>query len=134
MRICTVALVSLTLASILGSAPADAQGPPSRLALKNGETIEVGSVYWVANCRSVMIGLPEVEILEGPTAVTLSIKEEEVLPRRQGCAAKVPGGRLMMSVKDITEQTEAKVTYRLNYKTKDGPRQTSQSYILSLFP
>ena len=81
-----------------------------------------------------MIGLPEIEILEGPAGVTLSIKEEEVLPRVHGCAAKVPGGRLMMSVKGITEQTEAKVTYRLNYKTKDGPRQTSQSYILSLFP
>ena len=134
MRIFTVALVPLVLASILGSAPADAQAPPSRLALKNGETIEVGPVYWVANCRSVMIGLPEIEILEGPAGVTLGIKEEGVLPRRQGCAAKVPGGRLMMSAKDITEQAEAKVTYRLSYKTKDGPRQTSNSYILSLFP
>ena len=134
MRICTVALVPLALASILGSAPAGAQAPPTRLALKNGETIQVGNVYWIMNCRPVMIGLPEIEILEGPAGVTLSIKEEEVLTRVQGCAVKVPGGRLMMSVKGITEQTEAKVTYRLNYKTKDGPRQTSQSYILSLFP
>jgi hypothetical protein len=134
MRICTVALVSLTLASILGSAPADAQGSRSRLALKNGETIQVGSVYWVMNCRPVMIGLPEIEILEGPAGVTLSIKEEEILPRVQGCATKVPGGRLMMSAKDITEPMEARVTYRLSYKTKDGPRQTSHSYVLSLFP
>jgi hypothetical protein len=134
MRICTVALVALALASILGFAPAGAQAPPSRLALKNGETIQVGSVYWVMNCRSVMIGLPEIEILEGPAGVTLGIKEGEVLPRNQGCAAKVPGGQLMMSVKGITEQTEAKVTYRLSYKTKDGPRQTSNSYIVSLFP
>ena len=81
-----------------------------------------------------MIGLPEVEILEGPPEVALTIKAEQVLPRRQGCAAKVPGGKLMLSAKEVAESKEAKLTYRLKYKTKDGDRQTSGTYIVSLFP
>lgn len=107
---------------------------PRRLAVRNGETVEIGSVYYVANCRSIMIGLPEIEVLEGPAAVALSIKEEPVLPRRQGCANKVAGGTLILTAKGVTEKTEVKLTYRLNYKTKDGPRQTSNSYVVSLFP
>ena len=105
-----------------------------RLVAKNGDSVELGPVYWVVNCRSIMIGLPEIEVLEGPPEVTLSIKEAQVLPRRQGCAAKVSGGTLMLSVKGVTERTEGKLTFRLKYKTKDGDRQMSSVYNISLFP
>ena len=81
-----------------------------------------------------MIGLPEIEILEGPTGVSFAIKEEQVLPRRQGCAAKVPGGKLILTANGITERTEANLVYRLKYKTKDGDRQMSSVYNVSLFP
>lgn len=81
-----------------------------------------------------MIGLPEVEILEGPAELSLAIKAEQVLPRRQGCAAKVPGGRLMLTAKDIKERAEANLIYRLKYKTKDGDRQGGNSYVVMLFP
>ena len=81
-----------------------------------------------------MIGLPEIEILEGPPQAALTIREEPVLPRRFGCAAKVAGGTLVLTVKGVTEKTEANLTYRLKYQTKDGPRQTSHTYIVSLFP
>jgi hypothetical protein len=81
-----------------------------------------------------MIGLPEIEILEGPEEVTLNIKEGQVLPRRQGCAKPVEGGTLILTAKTVTEPTEAKLTYRLKYKTKDGPRQTAHVYNISLFP
>ena len=107
---------------------------PRRVAAKNGESVELGPIYWVVNCRSTMIGLPEIEVLEGPPEVTLSIKEGEILPRRQGCAAKVPGGTLMLSVKGVTERTEVKLTFRLKFKTRDGDRQTSHALIVSLFP
>ena len=107
---------------------------PRRVAAKNGESVELGPIYWVVNCRSTMIGLPEIEVFEGPPEVTLSIKEGEILPRRQGCAAKVPGGTLMLSVKGVTERTEVKLTFRLKFKTRDGDRQTSHALIVSLFP
>jgi hypothetical protein len=110
------------------------QNAPQRLVIKNGESIELHPVYYVSHCHSVMIGLPEIEVLEGPPELTFSIREEPVLPRRQGCAAKVPGGTLLLMAKGITEKTEAKLTYRVKYSTKDGPRQTSSAYIVSLFP
>ena len=129
-----LAMVELAIAGITIGASAQAQVDVRRLGVKSGENIELGPVYFVANCRSIMIGLPEIEILEGPPELTLSIKEAQVLPRRQGCAAPVAGGKLMLSAKSVTERTEAKLTFRLKYKTKDGDRQISNSYIVSLFP
>lgn len=123
-------LFAATLAySVAGNAQ-----QPRRLALKNGESIEIGTVYWVVNCRSIMLGMPDVEVLEGPPGLKLSIQEGPVLPRRQGCAAKVPGGTLMMTANGVTEKTEARLTYRIKYKTKDGDRQSSNTFIVSLFP
>jgi hypothetical protein len=129
-----LAMIQIAVAEGVTGACAHAQGERQKLALKNGESVELGPLYWVVNCRSTMIGLPEIEILEGPPEVTLSVKEAQVLPRRQGCAAKVPGGTLMLSAKGITEEVETKLTYRVKYKTKDGNRQTSNGYIVSLFP
>jgi hypothetical protein len=129
-----LAMVELAIAGITIGASAQAQVDVRRLGVKSGENIELGPVYFVANCRSIMIGLPEIEILEGPPEVTLSIKEAQVLPRRQGCAAPVAGGKLMLSAKTVTEPREAKLIFRVRYKTKDGDRQISNSYIVSLFP
>ena len=103
-----------------------------RLAIKNGESIELHPIYYVSHCHSIMIGLPEID--EGPPELTFSIREEPLLPRRQGCAAKVPGGMLLLMAKGVTEKMESKLTYRVKYSTKDGPRQTSSAYIVSLFP
>jgi hypothetical protein len=125
------AIIAITGFVVLCTSGAQAQ---NRVALKSGDSVELGTVYWVSNCRSIMIGLPEIEILEGPPEVTLAIKEEPVLPRRQNCAAKVPGGTLVASAKDVKEPGEAKLTYRLKYKTKDGDRQRGNVYFVSVFP
>jgi hypothetical protein len=102
MRVLSLALfVSLGLAvghavtGINAYAQAD-----RRIVLKAGETVELKTVYWVSNCKSIMIGLPEIEVLEGPSQVTLSVKESMVLPRRQNCANRVPGGILTATAKD----------------------------------
>jgi|SRR5690242_14552997 hypothetical protein len=110
------------------------QTSPTRLAVRNGESIELHSIYYVSHCRSIMIGLPEIEILEGPPELSLSIRGEPVLPRRQGCAAKVAGGTLLLTAKDVTDKIQANLIYRVKYQTKDGPRETSNTYIVSLFP
>jgi uncharacterized lipoprotein YbaY len=121
--------VSLFVCSDIGAQPA-----PRRVAIKSGETIELHQIYWVVNCRLVMIGLPEIAVLEGPPELALSIREEAVLPRVQGCANKVAGGTLLLTAKAIADKKEAPLTYRLDYKTKDGPRQTSHTFLVSLFP
>ena len=81
-----------------------------------------------------MIGVPEIEVLEGPVGITLSVRGEPVQPRAAGCAKKVPGGTVLLTADGIAGKAESKLTYRVNYKTKDGPRQEARVYIVSLFP
>ena len=129
------AMVLFVFADLATGAYAQAESADwQKLALKSGESVELGTVYWVVNCRSTLVGLPEIEILQGPPQVALSIKEAQVVPRRLGCAATVPGGKLVLTARDISEPVEIKLTYRLKYKTRDGERQTSNTYIVSLFP
>jgi hypothetical protein len=108
-------------------------GAPS-LALKNGESVEVGPIYWVSQCKSILKSTPEVEILEGPPGLQAVIKESMVLPRRQHCASKVPGGLLVISAKDIEDPSYTNLTLRITYKTRDGDRKFSHVLNLSLIP
>lgn len=124
-------LAFLVLAVSAAGGSANAQ---QRIALKSGESVDLGPVYWVAQCRSIMVGLPSVEILEGPPEISLAIKEGNVLPRQQNCAQPVAGGTLVISAKDVTEPMQTKLTYRLKYKTKDGERVRGGIYNLSLYP
>jgi hypothetical protein len=124
------------LASI--GAPATAQmrtiiGSAS-LALKNGESVEVGPVYYVQNCKSMLKSTPEVEILEGPPGVEATIKEAMVLPREQKCGNKVAGGLLVVSAKDVEDSSYSNLTLRITFKTRDGERKFSHVLNLSLLP
>lgn len=129
-----LAALSFVVAGAVSSGEGRAEGRVERVALKAGESVELHTVYWVSNCRSIMIGLPEVEILEGPPGVTLNIKEGKVLPRRQGCVNPVPGGTLVATAQSIEKPLDTKITYRLKYKTKDGDRPRGYVFRLSLFP
>ena len=131
-RIALAVLFQLLIAAGVGGLQAHAQN--NRIALKSRESVELGPTYWVARCRSIMIGLPEVEVLEGPEEITLSVKEAMVLPRRQNCADRVPGGIVVITAKEIAEPKVGQLTYRLKFKTKDGDRQASHAYSVSLFP
>ena len=113
----------------VSAVPAFAQ---QRVAVKNGESVELGTVYYVSNCRSIMLGKPEIEVLDGPKEVELSVKEGMVIPRRFNCAKPVAGGTIVLTAKDVAEPMDSTLTYR--DKTKDGDRQMSQVYKLSLFP
>ena len=129
-----LAACAIITASLVSIGAVNAQEPPPRLVIKNGETIELYPLWYVANCHSIMIGLPEIEVLEGAPELTFSLREEPVLPRRLGCANKVPGAMLLLTAKGVTAAAEAKLVYRVKYNTKDGPRQTARSYVVSLFP
>ena len=136
MRVCLpTCIVSFCLGSALlfSGAGVHAQAP-TRIALKSGESAELGLVYWIINCASIVVGNPEVEVLEGPEELTLEIKKGNVIPRAQNCAKPVPGGTLVATAKEVKERKDAKLTYRVKYKTKDGDRQASGTYNVSLFP
>ncbi len=105
-----------------------------RIALKSGETTELGTVYWTSNCRSTMIGTPEVEILDGPPELTLTIRPGMVVPRANGCTNQVSGGTLIAAAKDVQATKTARLVYRVKYRTRDGDRQSANTYSVELFP
>jgi hypothetical protein len=124
---------SLCLSSVLFFSCAGVHAQ-TRIALKSGESTELGLLYWITNCASIMVGNPEVEVLEGPAELTLSVKPGMVLPRAQNCAKPVRGGTLIVTAKEIDEPKQATLIYRIKYKTKEGDRQRSGTYNVSLFP
>jgi hypothetical protein len=126
-------LVSFCLGSALLFSAIGAQAQ-TRIALKSGESAELSLIYYVVNCASIMVGTPEAEVLEGPEELTLEIKKGNVIPRAQNCAKPVPGGTLVVTAKEVTERKDAKLTYRVKYRTKQGDRQVSGVYRVSLFP
>jgi len=114
------------------SGTAQAQSTPRRIALKSGESTELRNFYAVQHCRSILIGTPVLDVLEGAEDLTVTFKEGTKVPKK--CTISVPGGTVIAAAKDIKTPKEAKLTIRLKFKTKIGERQTSNSYIVSLFP
>jgi hypothetical protein len=128
------ALLSLGIATLSGANGAHAQQDLRQISLKSGESVELRNYSFIANCQSIMVGTPGLELLEGPEELSLALKEEPVIRRDRGCSTAVPGGKVVATAKDIKEQKEAKLTIRLNYNTKDGPRQSTSAYLVALFP
>ncbi|MGO9484724.1 MAG: hypothetical protein ACLPX9_09105 [Rhodomicrobium sp.] len=104
------------------------------IALKSGETVEVTEVGMAINCRSIMTETPVAEVMEGPSEVVVSIKEAMVIPRKQNCDKPVKGGKLVFTAKDVEDYSTSKLTVRITYHTKDGVKQFSQAYNITLFP
>src|SRR5262252_4346160 len=130
------AVFHLGITGIVGSAGAHAQtitNSPS-IALRSGESTELVRLYWVVNCRSVLKGTPEAEILDGPPGVSLAVKAAMVTPRAQRCPKEVPGGTLVISAGNIEDPSYSTLTIRITFRGRDGVRNTSQIYNLSLLP
>jgi hypothetical protein len=131
MRRIAITVISLAAAMAFIQAPARSA---ESIALKSGETTEIGAEYWVSNCRSILKGAMTVEVLEGPPDVAASIREQDVLPRRQNCAKPVQGGVLVLTAKEIKAQTQTKLILRVKFPTVDGERQKSRNIDLTLVP
>jgi hypothetical protein len=104
------------------------------IALRSGESTDITKLYYVANCKSILKSVPEAEIIDAPPVVTVSVREDLVLPRAQGCAKPVKGGILVISAKDIEDLSYIPVTVRITYRTRDGDRKFSHVMNLSLIP
>jgi hypothetical protein len=131
-------LFAFTLAACFSGDAAQAQymklGGAATIALKSGETLDLGEVYWVTNCRSMLKETPHVEVLDGPPQVSLTIRETAVLPRYQNCAKHVSGGMLSITAKEIDDPSFTRLTLRVSYKTKDGERKRGAVLNLQLIP
>jgi hypothetical protein len=128
----SLAIACAGLAVFAAVSGAQAQHAPRRIALKSGESTELRNFYAVQHCRSILIGTPVLDVLEGPKELTVTFKEGAKLPTK--CTKPVPGGTVIATAKEIKTRQEAKLTIRLKFKTKIGERQTSNSYMVSLFP
>ncbi|MGB7915388.1 MAG: hypothetical protein WCF79_08880 [Rhodomicrobium sp.] len=102
------------------------------IVAKSGETIDVRPVYGALHCKSILVAPPEIEVLQGPPELKLSIREDMVTPLN--CENKVKGGFVVATVGDVKQPTEGKVSFRVKYKTKDGTRQSGYVYNVSLLP
>jgi hypothetical protein len=131
LRLFTKILCAVGIAGFFNVAMARAD---ESIALKSGESAELGPLYWISHCRSILKSPPLAEMLEGPSELTVSVREAKVLPRRYQCAQEVPGGVLVLSATDIKEKSQAHVTIRIKYPTRDGERQHSRAIEVSLFP
>jgi hypothetical protein len=131
-------IVALVLWAIAGGSAAVAQTiqiATSNVALKNGETIEFGDVYWIStDCRSLLTTTPQVEIMDGPPGVSVAIKQAMVVPRAYGCAKPVSGGKMTITAKDVEDYSRSSMVLRITYKTREGDRQRSQHINVTLFP
>jgi hypothetical protein len=114
--------------------PAQTQQDTRKVALKSGESVVLRNFFFASNCESVLTAPTTIEVLEGADEVSLSVRDEMVLPRTRNCPNSIPGGAVVATAKTIDQPKEVKVTYRLNFTTKTGARQSSNSYIISLFP
>ena len=105
------------------------------LALKSGESAELGDVYYISHeCKSLLKGPPEVEVLDGPPGVNAAIKEERIVPRTFGCTKPVPGGKLIITANEVEEYGRARMVLRIKMKTSVGDRQHSRDVYISLIP
>ncbi len=129
-----LAILGVGIATFVGTAGAAAQEELPRISLKSGETVEVRNVFFIRNCRSILKETPVIEVLEGPEELTLAIKPAMVVPRSDNCSNPVAGGTVVATAKDVKAPKEAKLTYRVKYKTLEGDRQIARVYLVSLFP
>jgi hypothetical protein len=127
-----IAIICLGFAAFAAAAGAHAQQTPRHIALKSGESTELRNYYFVQHCRPIMIGNPVLDVLEGPEELTVSLKAGMKVPQK--CTKPVPGGTVIATAKEVKAPKEAKLTIRLKFNTKVGERQSSNVYIVSLFP
>jgi hypothetical protein len=120
--------------ALSGNSAAFAQKEAKNMALKSGETLDLGPVYYQAKCSSIMTGLPVAEIMEGPAQISATVTPAMVLPRTQGCAKEIKGGRLSVTAKEVTEKAEGPLVIRVKYPTKDGEMQTTRFYHVVIYP
>lgn len=133
-----LALGSFALASFLANGIANSQTihvPVRNIVLKNGETTEFADIWMISrDCKSLMSGTPQVEVMEGPPGVTVEIRPAQVVPRQLSCANPIAGGKLFIAAKGVEEYSRSTMVLRVTYKTRSGDRQKAEHISVTLYP
>lgn len=103
------------------------------LTLHKGESADLHTVYWVnGNCQSRLKKVEGIDLLEGPPGVTMSIRPEEVVAKKQGCPGMMTGGIVVLTTGDVDADWSGVVRYRVRYDTWDGAKETSHTRQIKL--
>jgi hypothetical protein len=138
-------VISALAIACLIALPAHAQqqkqiAAPTLFSIRGGETLLLRQFGWITiECVSLFGSLEGIDIMDGPPEVTLKFEPGQVnLVARSGkvCPKQLPCGNIMITAsKEIAEQKEANLTFRLRVKTKhnSGATETLRYHPL-LFP
>ena len=132
-----VAVVSLCLAVF---APNSGEAQTIHLsvedvALKNGESVEFGNLYLIgADCKSLLVSEPQVEIMDGPPGVAVVVTRAMVAPYEHNCERAVLGGKMQITAQGVVAYSYTRMILRITYKTPSGDLQRSQHINVALFP
>jgi hypothetical protein len=113
---------------------------PIVFSIRGEETLRLRTLGWITSeCVSTFSSLEGIDVLEGPPEVALKFEPGQVkLITTAGkvCPKPLPGGNIMITAsKDIAEQKEADLTFRVRVKTKQMSGATATfRYHLLLFP
>ena len=137
MRFVTLSVAAVCAALTFSADAASAQSWQTSafsVALKSGESNELTDLYFIANCKSLLVAPPEAMILDGPQGVTVSAPEAMAVPRFQQCSKPVKGAKLVLTAGQFEDPSDTLMTLRIRLKTRDGVRESSLSGVIQLFP
>lgn len=112
---------------------------PTLFSIRVGETLVLRLFAFITNdCVSTFTGFDSIDILDGPPEMTLKFEPGKVVVSTvAGKLCKpVSGGTIMITAaKDIGEQKEADLTFRVRFRTRHSNSTTwTYRYHLLMFP
>jgi hypothetical protein len=128
--------LAVSVCAVAAPEAANAQITPDlpSISLRSGETLEVADLWYAVHCQSQLKSAPTVEVLEGPSEITVSVKKAMVVPREQNCSEPIEGAKLYVAANGVADYGASKLTIRITFDTKDGERKVSETYDVTLFP
>jgi hypothetical protein len=111
---------------------------PVLFSIRGGETLLLRVFTTLTSeCVGTFQEFNSLDILDGPPEVTLKFEPAKVHVSTVGgkvCSKALNGGNVMITAKDVTEEKEANLTFRIRYKTQNTIATATSRYHLMLFP
>lgn len=107
----------------------------AQITLKRGGTAELGSVYWMRSCLSILDDFESIALTSGPPGLSLSLRKQDVKPVQSDCSSLIPGAIVVIAASQDAPLGAVTVTFKVNYRTKTGRKeQSNHSRNLSITP
>jgi len=111
--------------------------PTVLFTIIGGETLVIRNASsTTANCTPLFESFEAIDVLEGSEELTLKGEPGMVsISSPKGpCPNAVPGVKVLVTAANVTEKKEVPLTFRVRYKTKNGPWQQTGKFKILMFP